>query len=514
MKRFDLAVVGSGFSGSLLALVARRLGKSVVILEKGTHPRFAIGESTSPLANLLLERIARRYDLPEVLPLAKWGTWQARLPHLRGGKKRGFTFYHHRAGREPARDPGLRNPLLVAASPSDAFADTHWYRADVDFHLLGAARAAGAEYVDRTGLDRFDADDACARLTGARAGARIAVEARLVADASGPRGFLHRALGLADTGFAGLPATRTLYAHFRNVAPMAGVLPEIEPTPYPVDDAALHHVFAGGWIWVLRFSHGVASAGAMLSPALAGEIRPEEGEPAWRRLVAMFPAIARQFRGAEAVTPFRAASDVPFRSAAACGPRWWMLPSAAAFVDPMLSTGIPLSLLGVARAAAALEEEGDAAIEARLHAAARLSLVEADATAALVAALWRAFPCFETFCAATMPYFAAASFSEASCRLGREDLPGFLGSDRPALSGAIAAAIARMGDPPGDFTETVRAAIEPWNVAGLLDPARRNWYPVLASDLRAGAAKLGGSERGVESLLARSGFETAGRTSA
>ena len=49
---FDLAILGSGFGGSLLAMAARRIGLSVLLLERGTHPRFAIGESTSPLCNL------------------------------------------------------------------------------------------------------------------------------------------------------------------------------------------------------------------------------------------------------------------------------------------------------------------------------------------------------------------------------------------------------------------------------------------------------------------------------
>jgi FADH2 O2-dependent halogenase len=221
----------------------------------------------------------------------------------------------------------------------------------------------------------------------------------------------------------------------------------------------------------------------------------------------MFPAVARQFRGAEPVTPFRCAADVPFRAAVASGPRWWMLPSAAAFVDPMLSTGIPLALLGVARAAAALDEADGEDLESRLHAIAEGSLAEADATASLVAALWTAFPDFETFCAATMPYFASASFAEASCRLGHDALPGFLGSDRPDFAGAAAAALSRIGEPPPRFTEIMRAAIEPWNVAGLLDPARRNWYPVLAADLRDGAGKLGASRREIDGLLARSGFD-------
>ena len=51
---FDLAIVGSGFAGTRLAMIARRLGLSVLMIERGRHPRFAIGESSTPLANLWL----------------------------------------------------------------------------------------------------------------------------------------------------------------------------------------------------------------------------------------------------------------------------------------------------------------------------------------------------------------------------------------------------------------------------------------------------------------------------
>ena len=61
---------------ALTAMIARRLGFSVVLVERERHPRFAIGESSTPLANLLLEEIADDYDLPCVRPLSKWGTWQ------------------------------------------------------------------------------------------------------------------------------------------------------------------------------------------------------------------------------------------------------------------------------------------------------------------------------------------------------------------------------------------------------------------------------------------------------
>src|SRR5580700_10998150 len=92
---YDIAVVGSGFAGSLLAMISRRLGHSVVLLERGKHPRFAIGESSTPLSNLLLEELSTRYGLPKIAPLAKWGTWQEAYPEVGCGLKRGFTFFHH-----------------------------------------------------------------------------------------------------------------------------------------------------------------------------------------------------------------------------------------------------------------------------------------------------------------------------------------------------------------------------------------------------------------------------------
>ena len=61
--RYDIAIVGSGFAGSLLAMIARRLGRSVVLLERGRHPRVVIGESSTPITNLLLEELTTRYDL-------------------------------------------------------------------------------------------------------------------------------------------------------------------------------------------------------------------------------------------------------------------------------------------------------------------------------------------------------------------------------------------------------------------------------------------------------------------
>src|ERR1700750_205541 len=99
-----------------MAMIARQLGLSVVLLEQGKHPRMAIGESTTPLSNLFLENLSKTYNLPSLAPLSKWGIWQQAYPHLACGLKRGFTFYHQDG-----------NQLMVAASPNDRVADTHWF---------------------------------------------------------------------------------------------------------------------------------------------------------------------------------------------------------------------------------------------------------------------------------------------------------------------------------------------------------------------------------------------------
>ena len=121
-------------------MIAKRLGYSVVLLERGQHPRVVIGESSTPLANLLLEELCRRYDLPAIAPLAKWGSWQRNYPYIGCGLKRGFTFYHRRLDKPDDPNTSCDNQLLVAASPHDEIADTHWYRADFDSILWNKLR--------------------------------------------------------------------------------------------------------------------------------------------------------------------------------------------------------------------------------------------------------------------------------------------------------------------------------------------------------------------------------------
>jgi tetracycline 7-halogenase / FADH2 O2-dependent halogenase len=521
----DVAIVGSGFSGSLAALALRRLGQRVALIERGRHPRFAIGESSTPLANLLIEELADRYDLPRVRVFSKWGTWQRARPEVAGGLKRGFTFFVHQVGDTFADDETHARQLLVAASPHDEVGDTHWYRPDFDHALVRDAEAAGAIYLDETRLDRIQQDATHTILEGVREqdGRALRIAASFVIDASGPRGFLHRALGLDEAPLRWLPGTQGLYTHFEGVERwdrLHGVDASDGAPPYPVDDAALHHVFDGGWIWVLRFNNGLTSAGAALTDPLAAKLNARDGAAAWDRLLATLPSVRKQFHNARATLPFVYAPRVAFRSSRVCGERWAMLPSAAGVIDPLLSTGFPLTLLGLARLLDLLERTSPGAErEAALRAYADTTIAELDATERMVAALYATMTDPPLFKRLSLLYFAAASFSEAARRLGHPELaPGFLLHAHPRFGpelracteGAIARTSASSSSTSaharGALLDRIDRAIEPFDTAGLLDRTRRDWYPVLADDLFANAAKLHASADDIHNLLERCGF--------
>lgn len=514
MSDFDVAVIGSGFAGSLLAMILRRQGRSVVLLEKGRHPRFAIGESSTPLANLLLEELAQRYDLPGILPLTKWGTWQQAYPNLDCGLKRGFTFYHHQFGRHARTSPNREDQLLVAASPHDAIADTHWYRADVDAHFVREAVNIGVEYLDEIDLTEAVERDDEVLLQGKRQGNTIDISARFVADASGPHGFLHRAFRLPELPFPDFPQTQALYSHFRGVNQSDGHADrQGDQPPYPVDDAAVHHIFDGGWIWVLRFRSGVVSAGAAVVDSVAERLRFSEAAPAWEKLLQCLPAVREQFADAVTDRPFTHVPRLAFRSGVLAGKRWALAPSAAGFIDPLLSSGFPLALLGVMRLAELVETDWNSSrFAAGLAAYARRTEDELLATARLIGGLYANMDNFPLFVSLSLLYFATASFAETARRLGKSDLAGgFLMYDHPSLRPQFIdltrrAGWVRSGPETEKLTEDILRAIEPFNVAGFGQKKRRNWYPVDSNDLLQAAPKLGANQEEIARILDRCGF--------
>jgi tetracycline 7-halogenase / FADH2 O2-dependent halogenase len=477
-EHVEIAVLGAGFAGSLMAMLLHRQGRRVVLIERGSHPRFSLGESSTPLANLALEEIARDYDLPWLADLAEYGRWKRTHPHLVCGLKRGFTFVGH-------RNPG--EELLVAASPADDVADTHWLRADFDAYLVERAVAMGVPYIDH-------ADVLISRhpewsLRGGRKRESLEVNAMFLIDATGPAGVLAKKLQI-DTSPEDLwTRSRAVYSHFTGVGKWEDLSRDfggrVEEHPYRCDDAALHHVLDEGWMYVLPFDNGVTSAGLLLKDASAKLDKSMTPEEEWRSVIGRYPGVARQFANAVPIRPFERTRRLQRAARQVAGPNWAMLAPSAYTLDALYSTGNGHAIHTIRRLARVIERGWGGDLEPGLRRYQSSLLSEIEFVDRLVAATYRSFRHFGLLSAFAMYYFAGAITAEERRKQGKagED-DEFLHSHDPDFYDAVVqghravAELANQESPDIEgFRDFVAREIAPWNTVGLCDPRKHNLYP-------------------------------------
>lgn len=528
MESCQIVVIGSGFAGTILARILHKLGLKVVLIERDQHPRFAIGESSTPLAAICLERLARVYEMPDLAHLAAYGRWLDHMPEVRRGLKRGFTFYRHQAGVEISDSLANERRLLVAASPEDAVADSHWLRQDVDHHLVQRALAEGVDYRDRTEIrDLRQTAGERWLLSGVADGAVFELAADFIIDGSGAGRFLANALPIASALEEIELDTSLVFAHLSDLGPF----PELSVGPYPDQQAAVHHLLDEGWMYVLPFDHGVASAGILLRRDAVEHLTAsgyEGPEAIWQEVIGRYPTLAKQFEGATVRRPLEWLPRVQRRLHSAAGEGWAALPHTYTFLDPMFSTGIAWSLLAVERLALVFAGGADSqrlapdAIDASLHRYGQQLAVEARHLSTLLDGAYMAMRHFELFTAQSFLYFATVSFEEVDQRLYPEGhggaIPawrGFLGAGDTHLESIFAESkrrlkailLDRQGEPRAlereDFVSWIAEAVADRNVAGLADSRRRNLYPVDLELLVERADLLGLTPLEMRALLPR-----------
>ncbi|MGK8520150.1 NAD(P)/FAD-dependent oxidoreductase [Nocardia asteroides] len=346
-RRYDVAVVGGGIGGSVLAAILSRHGVRVVIFEGGGHPRFAIGESTIPETTLGLRILAARYDVPEIADMAAYGSVRRKISSA-CGVKRNFSFAHHREG-EPFRAtdctqfPALSAPL----GP-----DVHFYRQDIDAWAYQLALSYGAVGFNHTFVDevQFDADGATV-VTAEKGDFRV----DYVVDAGGINSLLGKQLDLRVVPPTYQTRTRTLYGHFVGVEPFDRVAPprREHKMPQPMAGGTLHHLFEGGWVWVIPFDNHPQSTNRLCSIGIALDLdrypvnEDETPEEEFWAHVNRFPTFARQMHDARPVRPIIRTGRVQFQSRQIVGDRWCLLPHASDFIDPLTSSGLSITAMAV-----------------------------------------------------------------------------------------------------------------------------------------------------------------------
>lgn len=489
----EICVLGSGFGGTLTALVLDRIGLDVVVFERDKHPRFTIGESSTPSGNMILGDLADRYDLPGLRPLTAYGTWQEAYPEVVAGRKRGFSYFHHSSGSGFAPEPGHASELLVAASSDPYYSDTQWLRADVDSFLVDRVRAAGIPLLEQTEVENIERDGQW-RVQAQRNDETVHCEADFVVDATGQSGLLH------SHGWTGADASlntrsRALFGHFQGLPRWQDIVSQrgglVEDYPFPCDHATIHHVLEHGWMWELRFNDGRVSAGLVLDQryhAFNQDMSPEEE---WEHHLRRYPTLEERFSNTEFADPpggIVRTGRLQHLANQAAGEGWALLPFTAGFVDPLHSTGISHTLRGIEKLGRIFEAHGAQPPESELEAYSLSVRRELHFVDDLVGACYEALPSFRGWTASTLLYFAAMTTYERKLADGNDetDRSDFLCADNSSLRQIAREARNHVAAWPNSgpttdqvekYEEFVEASIRPFNEVGLFNPSVPGMYP-------------------------------------
>lgn len=491
--QYDYLVVGAGFAGSITALCLNSAGYSVCLVEKDTHPRFSIGESSTPVADMILRDLADRYDLPSLKQLSRYGTWQAHFPNVTCGIKRGFSYYKHEAHTPFNSDNDHSRELLVAASMDNDNSDTQWYRPDTDALFAQMVQEAGIDYLDQTAIETIVREDSeIWTISANHQNSIIKLSTDFIIDATGSSAFSSRFFGTKSSAEGFYTNSSAIYSHFDGVPYWKSYLDSnnffTKDYPYHPDHSALHHLLDEGWLWMLRFNNNRLSAGLVIDRNGKSH---DGGQSQWKKIISKYPSLKALFEGAgipDLPGQIIQTDRLQRRLDKIYGPGWAALHHTAGFVDPLHSTGIAHSMAGVEKLVSILTKTATNSKQ-------RMTLLENYQKSffnelahidQLVAGCYLGRHHFELFTAFTMLYFVSTIHYEQQ-RLAGHVPDHFLSANHPDISRLTHTLYSRLkelvdGERKASseeikaFVNHIREKIQPFNSVGLMDPSKKNMY--------------------------------------
>jgi FADH2 O2-dependent halogenase len=341
---YDIIVLGSGIAGSVAALALSQAGLKTLVVEHGTHPRFAIGESMIPTTTLGFYQLADRYNIPELKNIFNYPG--QRSVKVGGWPKQHFWFGHH----TDARPMQHAEQLMFETFQLPIGPDVHMRRADSDAYLVTLFPKYGVDYVERTKLEEFEAHDRDVEVRLVSQNTDRRVRAKMVLDASGHDSFFALRYGLRDKDARLFTNTRGIFSHFRHVARLEDVLGGPHPEfRFRRDAGTVHHCFPGGWFWVIRFDDDTTSVGLMLDRKMYPRDPKVSAEEELRATIDRFPTVKAHLGKIEATRKLVSTDRVQFTCSSILGDGFILAPHAAGFVEPLFSSGFLLTIAFITR---------------------------------------------------------------------------------------------------------------------------------------------------------------------
>ncbi|NUN48927.1 MAG: tryptophan 7-halogenase [Candidatus Brocadiae bacterium] len=310
----DCVIIGAGPAGTAAATVLARAGRDVLAFESARFPRFHVGESMLPAAVDLWKRL---------------GLWE-RLEGTSFARKGGADFLIADGSKEvkfwfarylPAN---LHRAIQVDRAEFDRIAMEHARSAGAE--IREGVRVTEVEFRGREGVEVAWRDE------GGRTGTE---RARVVLDCSGMRSFLGRKLGMRKP-VPGMTKV-SVFAHYENVR-----LPEAERAGNTEIVAA-----EDAWYWLIPMTieesgRNTASVGVVVERSVKDGFRGTALEM-MERLFEASPVVRGRLAGARRLTEAHVEADYSFRCDPGYGDGFALIGDAAAFLDPIFSTGFYLS---------------------------------------------------------------------------------------------------------------------------------------------------------------------------
>jgi flavin-dependent halogenase len=316
-EAYDVIVVGGGPAGSTAAAYLSARGYRTILLERGPFPRHRIGESLLPSMMPIIED----FELVEECRRAGFV------------EKTGATFIWGKT-REPWDIRFADTPFLPAGF---AF---HVERSVFDQILLDCAQRRGAEIqLDAKVVNVVQENGRVCGVTYERGvgGPLATLRAKFVVDASGSASVIGRRV--TQRRYDDQMRQIALYSYFKNIR--------------GASDFRRNHIIIEsvpqGWFWFIPMNSerlGEVSLGLVTGREFQQEIQKKGTEAFYLDALAAAPHI-RELLGPSAIRlkEMHGVRDWAYTCEQTAGPGYYLAGDAAAFLDPLLSTGVSLAML-------------------------------------------------------------------------------------------------------------------------------------------------------------------------
>lgn len=312
-RKFDCLVVGAGPAGSAAAMEMARAGLDVLVVDRGEFPRFRIGESFLPRTKRAFRRLGV-LDKCLALPHARKVGVEISLGDARHGPQ--YFFFRDVFG------DGDKETFNMA-------------RIHLDKMMMETAREAGAEVRTSCAIRAVTRLDDGHVTVDTEQGE---FHARWMIDASGQATTVGRELG-----------QRRFHSFLRNVAYFEHFEGVVRPSGEGQNCFALT-IADEGWFWMIPLDATRTSIGFVARESLHRNLDvPPEDRLRWA--IARTPMLRERMANARGPEKNRVISDFTYRCDPFAGPGHFLIGDAAAFLDPVWSTGLTLGLLGAEQAA-------------------------------------------------------------------------------------------------------------------------------------------------------------------